>query len=49
MTTKIGGEELDRLGGSSLGLADGSGFIAELAIYPELYCVARLVTSGVIG
>ena len=42
MTTKISRNELEKTGKSSIALADGSGFIAELAVYHELHCIVCL-------
>lgn len=42
MTTKISSREIDRIGESSIALADGSGFVAELAVYHELHCIKRV-------
>ena len=39
MTIRISREELEKIGESSVGLADGSGFIAEMTAYHELHCV----------
>ena len=41
MTIKISAEELSNLDETSIALEDGSGFIAETAIYHELHCVVR--------
>ncbi|KAL4768173.1 hypothetical protein BDW60DRAFT_132426 [Aspergillus nidulans var. acristatus] len=42
MTTKISAEELAHLPDTSIPFADGSGYIAELAVYHELHCVKRV-------
>ena len=42
MTTKISAEELAHLPDTSIPFADGSGYIAELAVYHELHCVVRI-------
>jgi len=39
---KVSAEELHAIDGISIALADGSGFIAEIAAYHELHCVVRL-------
>lgn len=41
MTIKISGEELSHLPDSSIAFKDGSGYIAELAVYHELHCIVR--------
>ncbi|BCS02759.1 oxidase ustYa family protein [Aspergillus luchuensis] len=42
MTIKISKEELSNLPDSSIAFKDGSGYIAELAVYHELHCIKRL-------
>ncbi|KAL4994490.1 hypothetical protein BDV10DRAFT_151154 [Aspergillus recurvatus] len=42
MTTKITANELSHLPDTSIPFADGSGYIAELAVYHELHCVKRI-------
>ncbi|KAL4943309.1 hypothetical protein BDV06DRAFT_211162 [Aspergillus oleicola] len=42
MTIKITPEELSHLPDPSIPFADGSGYIAELAVYHELHCVKRI-------
>lgn len=39
MTIKISKEELSNLPDSSIAFKDGSGYIAELAVYHELHCI----------
>ncbi len=42
MTLKISREELSHLRESSIAFADGSGYIAEMAVYHELHCIKRI-------
>ncbi|KAJ5639011.1 uncharacterized protein N7484_006873 [Penicillium longicatenatum] len=42
MTIKISGEELSHLPDPSIAFKDGSGYIAELAVYHELHCIKRI-------
>ena len=39
MTIKIFPEELSRLDDDSIAFKDGTGFIAEMAVYHELHCI----------
>lgn len=39
MTIKISEEELSHLTDPSIAFKDGSGYIAELAVYHELHCI----------
>lgn len=42
MTIKVSQESLNRINETSIAFRDGSGFIAELAVYHELHCIVRL-------
>ena len=42
MTLKISAEELSHLHEDSIAFADGSGYIAEMAVYHELHCIKRI-------
>ena len=42
MTLKISAEELGHLHENSIAFADGSGYIAEMAVYHELHCIKRI-------
>lgn len=42
MTLKISAEELSHLHDDSIAFADGSGYIAEMAVYHELHCIKRI-------
>ena len=42
MTIKISAEELIQLHEDSIAFADGSGYIAEMAVYHELHCIKRI-------
>ncbi|KAI3323800.1 hypothetical protein HD806DRAFT_495631 [Xylariaceae sp. AK1471] len=42
MAVKISAEELSQLGASSIALKDGSGYIAEMAVFHELHCIKRI-------
>ncbi|KAF2678695.1 hypothetical protein K458DRAFT_422929 [Lentithecium fluviatile CBS 122367] len=42
MALKISKEELERLGETSISFRDGSGFLAEMAVFHELHCVKHL-------
>ena len=42
MTLKISAEELSHLHEESIAFADGSGYIAEMAVYHELHCIKRI-------
>ncbi|KAK7938130.1 uncharacterized protein PG986_014998 [Apiospora aurea] len=42
MTIKITAQELENLGESSIAMKDGSGYIAELAVFHELHCIKRI-------
>ena len=42
MTIKISQQDLDMINETSIALRDGSGFIAELAVYHELHCIVCL-------
>jgi len=42
MVIKISEDELRENGGTSIAFADGSGYIAETAVYHELHCIKRL-------
>ena len=42
ITIKISSEELSRLHADSIAFADGSGYIAEMAVYHELHCIKRI-------
>ncbi|KAI1264670.1 hypothetical protein F5Y18DRAFT_389748 [Xylariaceae sp. FL1019] len=42
ITVKISREELSRLGETSIALKDGTGYIAEMAVYHELHCIKRI-------
>ncbi|KAI0602836.1 hypothetical protein F4775DRAFT_587370 [Biscogniauxia sp. FL1348] len=42
MTIKISAQELAQLGEPSIALKDGSGYLAELAVFHELHCVKRI-------
>ncbi|KAK8055066.1 hypothetical protein PG993_000293 [Apiospora rasikravindrae] len=42
MTIKITAQELQQLGESSIAMKDGSGYIAELAVFHELHCIKRI-------
>ena len=39
MTIQISKEELEKIGESSVAIADGSEYIAEMTAYHELHCV----------
>jgi hypothetical protein len=39
---KISKSELDKIDGTSIALLDGSGYIAETAVYHELHCIVSL-------
>ncbi|KAF1962131.1 hypothetical protein CC80DRAFT_487667, partial [Byssothecium circinans] len=42
ITIKVSQKELDIIGEESIALKDGSGFIAETAVYHELHCIKRI-------
>ncbi|KAB8263844.1 hypothetical protein BDV32DRAFT_146148 [Aspergillus pseudonomiae] len=42
MTIKISSEELSHLPDPSIAFKDGSGYIAELAVYHEIHCIKRI-------
>lgn len=42
MTIKISNEESRHLSDDSITFADGSGYIAEMAVYHELHCIKRI-------
>ena len=42
MTLKISAKELSHLHEDSIAFADGSGYIAEMAVYHELHCIKRI-------
>ncbi|KAF7532290.1 hypothetical protein G7054_g8112 [Neopestalotiopsis clavispora] len=42
MVVKISAEELHQLGEPSIALRDGSGYMAELAVFHELHCIKRI-------
>lgn len=42
MTLKISASELAPLPDTSIAFADGTGYIAEMAVYHELHCIRRL-------
>ncbi|KAI1759592.1 hypothetical protein GGR53DRAFT_523743 [Hypoxylon sp. FL1150] len=42
MAIKISASELARLGESSIALQDGSGYLAEMAVFHELHCIKRI-------
>ncbi|KAF2864797.1 hypothetical protein BDV95DRAFT_680743 [Massariosphaeria phaeospora] len=42
MALKISNDELARLGETSISFADGSGYLAEMAVFHELHCVKHL-------
>jgi hypothetical protein len=48
MAIKISSEELALLGEASVAFADGSGYLAEMAVFHELHCIVRTlkVMSG---
>jgi hypothetical protein len=41
MHMKISQEDLDQIGGRSLALSDGSGFVGSLEVYHDLHCLVR--------
>jgi len=41
ITIKISKDELSMLNESSIAFKDGSGFIAETAVFHELHCIVR--------
>jgi hypothetical protein len=45
MAMKITTEELARLGEPSIAFKDGSGYLAEMAVFHELHCIVRLSRS----
>jgi hypothetical protein len=42
MAMKITPEELARLGEPSIAFKDGSGYLAEMAVFHELHCIVRI-------
>lgn len=42
MALKISKEELNRLGETSISFRDGSGYLAEMAVFHELHCVVHI-------
>lgn len=45
MAIKISSEELAKLGEPSIPMADGSGYLAETAVFHELHCIVRTSKS----
>jgi hypothetical protein len=42
MAIKISAQELAQLGEPSISFKDGSGFLAEMAVFHELHCIVSL-------
>ena len=42
MVTRVSSDELKAIGHGSIALVDGSGYIAEMAVYHELHCIVSV-------
>jgi hypothetical protein len=45
ITMKISKSELDMINSTSIALLDGSGYIAEAAVYHELHCIVNMTRN----